>query len=119
MQTVPRGTVVWSFSPLFDRPINEHVYTHAPKNEQFKLFQRGFRNPHAPSTIVLCSDEAQFLNFPRPGDEPNVAISGVIDGYDILVASKDLDIGEELLVPPESDADYAQKVLSHEQGHRD
>jgi SET domain-containing protein len=116
--SVPRGTVVWSFSPLFDRPVNEHVYSHAPKDEQVKLFKRGFRDPHAPNVIVLCGDEGQFLNFPRPDEEPNVIVSGAIDGYDVLMAARDIDIGEELTVSPESDYDYLVKVMQHErQGH--
>jgi hypothetical protein len=113
-QAIPAGTVVWSFSTIFDKSINEHVYSHASKPEQVKLFQRGFRNPHAPNVLVLCSDEAQFLNFPRIGEEPNVIVSGAVDGYDILIAARDIDIGEELLVSPESDYDYLVKVMAYD-----
>jgi SET domain-containing protein len=113
LQTIPAGTVVWSFSTLFDRAINEHVYSHAPKPEQVKLFLRGFRNPHAPNIIVCCGDEAQFMNFPHPEHEPNVVVSGAIDGYDVLVAARDINIGEELLVSPESDYDYLTKVSQY------
>jgi SET domain-containing protein len=112
-QTIPRGTVVWSFSTLFDRGINEHVYSHAAKPEQVKLLTRGFRNPHAPNVLVCCGDEAQFMNFPLPEHEPNVVVSGAIDGYDVLVAARDIDIGEELLVSPESDYDYLTKVAQY------
>jgi SET domain-containing protein len=114
VQSIAAGTTVWSFSPLFDRAINEHVYSHAPKAEQIKLFKRGFRNPHAPNVIVCCGDEGAFLNFPRVGEEANLAISGAIDGYDVLIAVRDIDIGEELLVPPESDYDYLTKVMAHD-----
>jgi SET domain-containing protein len=112
-QTIPAGTVVWSFSTLFDRGINEHVYSHAPKSEQAKLFSRRFRNPHAPNVLVCCADEAQFMNFPHPEHEPNVVVSGAVDGYDVLVAARDIDIGEELLVSPESDYDYLIKVTQY------
>jgi SET domain-containing protein len=115
-QTIAAGTVVWSFSTVFDRGINEHVYSHASKPEQQKLFQRGFRNPHAPNVLCLCGDEAQFLNFPLPEHEPNVVVSGAIDGYDILIAARDIDIGEELLVAPESDYDYLTKVMQYVPG---
>jgi SET domain-containing protein len=112
-QSIAAGTVVWSFSTLFDRSINEHVYSHASKPEQVKLFSRGFRNPHAPNVLVLCGDESQFLNFPLPENDPNIVVSGAIDGYDILVAARDIDIGEELLVSPESDYDYLTKVAQY------
>jgi SET domain-containing protein len=117
-QTIPAGTVVWSFSTIFDRGINEHVYSHASKPEQVKLFQRGFRNPHS-NVLVLCGDEAQFLNFPLPEHDPNVIVSGAIDGYDVLIAARDIDIGEELLVAPESDYDYLTKVMQHDAGRKD
>jgi hypothetical protein len=118
-QTISAGTVVWSFSTLFDRGINEHVYSHASKPEQVKLFARGFRNPHAPNVLVCCGDEAQFLNFPLPEHEPNVVVSGAIDGYDILIAARDIDIGEELLIAPESDYDYLTKVMQYDSGRKD
>jgi hypothetical protein len=111
--------VVWSFSTLFDRGINEHVYSHASKPEQVKLFSRGFRNPHSPNVLVCCGDEAQFLNFPLPEHEPNVIVSGAVDGYDVLVAARDIDIGEELLVAPESDYDYVTKVMQYAPGNKD
>jgi SET domain-containing protein len=110
---IPSGTVVWSFSPLFDRPISEHVYSHAPPKEREKLFDRGFQNPHAPNVAVLCGDEGQFMNFPRIGEEPNIIVSGAIDGYDVLAAARDIEVGEELTVAPESDYNYPHKV------HRD
>jgi SET domain-containing protein len=118
-QTIAAGTVVWSFSTIFDRGINEHVYSHASKSEQVKLFTRGFRNPHAPNVLVLCGDEAAWMNFPHPEHEPNVIVSGAVDGYDILIAAKDIDIGEELLVSPESDYDYLAKVMQYDAGRKD
>jgi SET domain-containing protein len=117
-QTIAKGTVVWSFSTLFDKTVNEHVYSHAPKDEQVKLFQRGFRNPHAPNVLVLCGDEAQYLNFPLPEHEPNIIVSGAIDYYDVLVASRDINIGEELLVAPGSDYDYLTKVMQYAPGNK-
>lgn len=118
-EDVPRGTVIWSFSTIFDRAISEHVYSHASKPEQLKLFARGFRNPHAPNVLVLCADESQFLNFPLPKSEPNVVASGAIDGYDILIAARDIHRGEELLVAPETDYDYLTKVMSYAPGRED
>lgn len=119
VQSIPAGTVVWSFSTIFDRPINEHVYSHAAKPEQVKLFQRGFRNPHAPNVFVCVGDEAQFMNFPLPEHEPNVVVSGSVDGYDILIAARDIEAGEELLVSPESDYDYLTKVMQYVPGSKD
>lgn len=118
-QTISAGTVVWSFSSVFDKSVNEHVYSHASKPEQIKLWSRGFRNPHAPNVLVLCGDEGQYLNFPHPEHDPNVVVSGVVDGYDILIAARDINIGEELLIAPESDYDYLAKVMQYAPGKQD
>lgn len=112
-QQIFKGEVVWSYSRIFDHVIPQHVLVRAPKGEQQKLLVRGFRNPHSEDTVVMCGDEAQFMNFPPLGQEPNVTISGVIDGFDILVAARDIAIGEELLVNPASDLDYTAKLLGY------
>lgn len=112
---IKKGEVVWSYGRLFDHVIPQHVLVRAPKAEQQKLLVRGYRNPHGTEETVMCGDEAQFMNFPPVGGEPNVIVSGVIDGFDILVAAHDIPIGEELLVEPVSDLDYTIKILGYAQ----
>src|SRR6267142_4095646 len=107
---IKKGTVVWSFSRIFDHLIHEYVRARAPKVEQEKLLERGFAHPIYPADIIMCGDESQFLNFPLPPEEANIELGGVVDGYDCLIAKRDIQVGEELTVPPESDADYERKI---------
>jgi hypothetical protein len=72
--------------------------------------ERGFINPAQPEIWVLCIDEAQFLNFPKRGEAANIELGGLLDGEHLLLAARDIEEGEELLVPPESDADYERKM---------
>lgn len=110
---IRKGEVVWSYSRLFDHVVPQHVLVRASKEEQKKLMARGFRNPHGTEEIVMCGDEAQFLNFPPLEQEPNVIVSGWIDGFDILIAAGDIAPGDELLVEPVSDLDYSIKILGY------
>lgn len=60
----------------------------------------------------MCGDEAQFLNFPPEGEKANIQLGGVVDGQDVLITARDIKAGEELTVPPESDADYSRKIAN-------
>lgn len=111
---IPKGTLIWSFSRIFDRYISEHVRKRATIQEQQKLFERGYVNRTYPDDIVMCGDEAQFLNFPVPPEEANIELGGVVDGQDVLIAKREIKTGEELTVPPESDADYERKIAQRE-----
>lgn len=110
---IKKGEVVWSFSRIFDHVIPQYVAVRADKKEQHKLLVRGFRNPHSTEEIVMCGDEAQFMNFPPMSHDPNVIVSGNIDGFDILIAAVDIAPGDELLVEPASDLDYTVKMLGY------
>jgi len=107
---IKKGTVIWTFSRIFDRLIMEYVRYRGTKEEQEKLLERGYADPTYPADIIMCGDESQFLNFPIPPEEANIELGGVIDGHDVLVARREIKAGEELTVPPESDASYEQKM---------
>jgi SET domain-containing protein len=107
---IAKGATVWQFSRIFDRLIPEYIWMQATKVEQEKLFERGFRTADLGADIYMCGDEGAFLNF-LPPEEANIELGGVVDGLDILVAKRDIKAGEELTVPPESDADYQRKMV--------
>jgi|SRR5215471_7454251 len=109
---IPKGTLIWKFSRIFDHLVMQHTWQRASKEEQAKLWERCYANPNYPSDLVMCGDEAQFLNFPAEGEKANITLCGVIDGQDVLIAACDIKAGEELTVPPESDADYPRKMAS-------
>ncbi len=109
-EDIKRGTVIWKFSRIFDKIVMQYVRIQAPKDEQTKFMERCYVNANYPDDFILCGDEAAWLNFPVPPEEANIELGGVVDGQDILVARRDIKAGEELTVPPESDADYARKI---------
>jgi uncharacterized protein len=116
LENVPRGTLVWKFSSIFDRIILRYTRERVSKEEQVKLFHRCYANPRYPEDWIMCGDEAQFLNFPAPPEVANIKLGGVVDGQDVLFAARDIEAGEELTVPPESDALYDQKMVERETG---
>lgn len=109
-QDIKKGAVIWQFSRIFDRIVMSYVRVQAPKEEQAKFLERCYGNPAYPDDLIMCGDEAQFLNFLVPPEEANITLGGVVDGQDVLIAARDIKAGEELTVPPESDADFERKM---------
>lgn len=107
---IRRGTVVWQFSPGLDRVITDYVLEYnEPRVAEF-IRERGYINPNKKGNWILPSDEAQFWNFPPKGEQANIELGGLQDGEYLLLAARDIALGEELFVPPESDADYERKM---------
>jgi hypothetical protein len=113
---IRRDAVVWMFHPGLDRRISELAIKFCEPRAQLFIRQRGYINPKIPEEIVLCMDEAQFLNFPRSDQPANLCLGGVQDGEHMLLAAIDIPAGDELTVPPESDADYQKKMEAHGAG---
>jgi len=111
---IKKGTVLWMFEPGLDRRIPKLVVEHcSPRNRDY-IMQRGYMNPADPEVVVLCVDEAMFMNFPADGEKANIWLGGLQDGEHILIAAQDIPVGTELTVPPESDADYQRKLSTYE-----
>lgn len=110
---IRRGAVVWQFHPGLDRSVNEYAVKYCEPVAQAFIRQRGYINPAAPDQIVLCMDEAQFMNFPRPDQPANLELGGLQDGEHMLLAAIDIPAGDELTVPPESDLDYQRKMEAY------
>jgi SET domain-containing protein len=110
---IPKGEVVWLFSRIFDHLISEHLWVRASTQEKAKLFERGYRHPDYPADFYMCGDEGQFLNFPHPGEESNLELGPMVNTQPVLRARRDIKAGEELTVPPESDADYERKMKGY------
>ena len=113
VKDVRRGDVVWMFDHLDQRWLGYVVEHWEPKLRAYAE-QRGYVNERG--EVIICVDEAQFLNFPRVGEMANLCLGGTQDGESILLAAVDIPAGTELTVPPESDADYARKMQSYESG---
>ena len=108
-ENIVKNDTVWYFSRIFDRLVPEHLWARGSDQEKAKLFERGYRSDEYDG-IFLCGDEAQFLNFPPESEESNLVLGSVINEQPVLQARRDISAGEELTVPPESDADYERKT---------
>jgi len=108
-EPILKGRVVWMLSPAVDRVLTDYAVKYAESRAQEFIRQRGYLNPTRPQWVI-CADEAQYWNFPRNGDEANTYMGDEIDGQKIVLAARDIAVGEELTIPPESDGDYARKM---------
>jgi hypothetical protein len=112
LEDIKQGTVVWMFEPGFDRKVSRLLAENCGKKNY--IFERGYINPKNADMIVLCIDEAQWINFPPPELQANLKLGGLQDGEHLLLAAINIPAGAELTVPPESDADYERKMSSYE-----
>ena len=109
-ETLAAGRVVWAYEPGLDRGITDFSVNHSEKRVADYIRARAYINPARPSMWIVCIDEAQFLNFPKEGEQANLSLGGSQDGENLLLAAREIQPGEELTVPPESDEDYFRKT---------
>jgi uncharacterized protein len=104
------GRVVWAYEPGIDRGISDFAVRNSEPRVADYIRERGYINPARPMLWIICVDESQFLNFPRKSEVANLSLGGSQDGESLLLAAREIQPGEELTVPPESDADYERKM---------
>jgi hypothetical protein len=108
LKRVRADAIVWQFEPGLDQKWSDEVLQYTNEGRREFVLERGYLNSRG--EWVVCCDEAQFLNFPISGEPANTKLGGKLDGEYLLVASKDIEPGEEITVPPESDGDYGRKM---------
>lgn len=108
---IHKGQVLWMYSPAVDREFPEYAIKFAEPRTQTFIMERGYLNAEK-HRWILPVDEGQFWNFPKRNEEANTVMGSDLDGEKVVTASRDIEVGEELLVPPESDADYIRKMES-------
>jgi len=113
LRNIPKEAVIWMFTPGLDRVISLLGVKNAEPSIRAYVMERGFINPQEPDDIVVCVDEAQFMNFPRRGEPSNTKLGGILDGQYLILAAEKILAGTEITVPPESDADYNRKMDWH------
>jgi len=111
---IPAGTVIWQFTPGLDRVVSVFATENAEPRIRGYIMERGYVNPLELDDVVICVDEAQFLNFPKRGQMANTKLGGSIDGQNLILAAENILAGTEMTVPPESDGDYERKMKQHE-----
>jgi hypothetical protein len=108
--TVPllEGMEIWNFDPSLDK---RRLLSTLDPCQRLKALHYGYINPRQPEWLVICGDDARYWNFPNPGEAPNARLSDRIrHGENVVVASRGIAAGEELLIEPCSDADYFRKM---------
>jgi uncharacterized protein len=106
---IRKNRVLWQFEPSLDRIIPPLMVKHAEPYIATFIRDRGYLSTQKPQWI-LCIDEAQWWNFPRKGEEANTRLGDVLDGEHLILAARDIEAGEEITIPPESDADFERKM---------
>jgi uncharacterized protein len=105
---IAAGAVLWRFDPALDRrvPLQGLRGRH-----RLSLLHYGYINPHRPDCVVVCGDLSRFWNFPHPGEAANAAPSDqLVHQEALIVATRAIAAGEELLIHPSSDAEYFRKM---------
>ena len=111
-EAVRADRVVWTYEPGMDRAIGDYSVRYGDPDVMRFIRERGYINPARPALWILCCDESQYMNFPKDGETANLRLGGLIDGEHVLLAARDIQPGEELTVPPESDLDFERKMQS-------
>ena len=103
-----QGTLLWCYQPGLDT--RRRLSDLEPTARLISLYY-GYVNPLEPHWVVVCGDAARFWNFPPVGCPANAIPSAVhLHGEALIIAARDIEAGEELLIDPSSDADYFRKL---------
>lgn len=104
LEPLKKGDVIWSFVPKYD--LDLHAEELGCGFERLRHFSfQGLRG-----AMVLCVDEARYMNFPERGEEANTALGMIVNSEHQLIAAHDIPAGVELTVPLESDFDASWKL---------
>ena len=104
-----RGSLLWCFEPDIDHFMRLEGL---PERQRQDLLHYGYTNPRRAGWVIVCGDGARFWNFPPPGEPANAVLSPrTVHGEHLVFAARRIECGEELLIEPASDADYARKLL--------
>ena len=104
VQDVQAGDVLYWFKEGFD----SHVDMGAASAEQIHF---GYACRTRPGRLSICGDIARWWNFADSEEETNAVESSIIYNEEpLIVASRDIQKGEELLISPSSDTTYALKM---------
>lgn len=71
----------------------------------------GWICPRTPDMLSICGDHARYWNFSPLHVAPNAIAQGFDEhGEDIIVAARDIEAGEELLLDMATDLDASRKL---------
>lgn len=106
-QFIPKGTIVWEFTPILDIELSEETLNCLPEKAIKYYKKHWYRSPKT-GNCVLCFDDTKYINH---SENPNCAdVDGFI-GEAPDVALRDIQIGEEITLDYRIiDADWEYKM---------
>jgi SET domain-containing protein len=99
ISSIPAGTLVWRFEPIFDKTISEADMSRLPEHVQEHVIKHAEHFPEL-GVYRLSSDDDKYMNH---SSNPNLRVPEA----DFLVAVRDIKPGEELTI------DYAEIGMIH------
>ena len=93
-EDIPKGTLVWEFTPGFDQTIPRNQINLIPTAARDVFLKYSYTSKKNGGDFILCCDDARFFNH---SDSPNVISKPSDNGTeDYDVAAQDIQRGEEL-----------------------
>jgi len=94
-ESIPAGTRVWEFTPGWDLEQPRTVVEGMPPHVRAFLDHFGYFDPHLGGNLVLCFDNARFMNH---SGAPNVGPDYALEAHGPDFALVDIAAGDELTV---------------------
>lgn len=91
-QFIAQGTVIWQFMLGFDLKLLKEDILKLSLPVQEQVLKYAYLDGKL-NAYILCSDDARFFNH---STTPNTREEPFEDGYNITIASKDINAGEEM-----------------------
>lgn len=94
-EPIPAGTRVWEFTPGWDLEQERAALDRLPPHVRAFLDHFGYFDPHLGGRLVLCCDNARFMNH---SSTPNVGPDYALEAHGPDFALVDIAAGDELTV---------------------
>lgn len=89
---IPKGTVIWRFTPYLDLKFNEEEYQLFKLNYNCERIDNYVYKSKISGCYILCSDDARFINH---SSQPNtIDTQDEVEG--LTIACRDIYPGEEI-----------------------
>jgi uncharacterized protein len=100
---IPRGTIIWQYTPQVDLRYTPEVYQQLKQQHNFEVLDKYIYKSRVSGLYILCSDDARFINH---ASNPNT-VDTLEDAEGLTIASVDIYPGEEITSDYESfDVDF-------------
>lgn len=101
---------MFAFDKIYDQTIDSMELMTRSELEVASILHYCYVSPDT-ERMILCCDDARFMNFAPVGEKPSLILATTTHHRERdLVAARDLAVGEELTVGPETDKDYLRKM---------